>query len=96
MIEREHFQSWKHHPVTKVFFQFLRDRKESLIRESSLQWLNGSELFDRENQVNRGRALEAIELSEIEYEMIKAFYEKEEDGTETSEDDSRGVRPGEV
>lgn len=88
-MEREQFQEWKHHPVSKFFFQFLRDRKEAMIRECSLQWLNGSELFDKENQINRGRILELVELLEIEFQVIEEFNKKEEDGTEANQDGPR-------
>lgn len=89
-ISRQEFQEWKHHPVSKVFFEYLRE-KQKFVKESALeQWVNGSEAFASCNQTVRGQIIELNEVIELPFEAIEEFYkEKEADGTEGTEAGSR-------
>ena len=79
MIPREQYNEWRNHPATLFYRQFLKDRREALIREASEQWLNGSGVFDKENQVMRGAITELFRVEDIAFEVIEAFYQEQED-----------------
>lgn len=78
MIAKEQYNEWRNHPATLFFRKFLKDRREALIREASEQWLNGSEAFDKENQVMRGAITELFRVEDIAFEVIEAFYKEQE------------------
>lgn len=72
MITREQFGLWKHEPVTKWFFEFLRN-KQAFLKSAALdQWLSSSEW----PETVRGQIIELQEIAELPYEAIEAFYEE--------------------
>lgn len=78
-VGKPEYQEWRHHPVTKMFLQFIRDRRQWLITVSTESWLNGSISFEKENQIDRGRILELFDLPDLQFEIIEAFYKAEEE-----------------
>lgn len=78
MIDRDQYNQWRNHPATMFFRQFLKDRREALIREASEQWLNGDKAFESENQVMRGAITELFRVEDIPYEAIEIFYQEQE------------------
>jgi hypothetical protein len=78
---KEQFGLWKHEPVTKWFFEFLRSKQEFLKKSALDQWLASSAW----PETVRGQIIELDEIANIERAEILAFYgieEKENDGTE--------------
>ena len=82
-VNKEQFNLWKHDPVTKLFLQFLQDKRKYLIDFAAEQWVGGSDTFAQMNQTVRGQVVELGEIAELEFETIQAFYKtEEEDGPE--------------
>lgn len=79
MITKEQFGLWKHEPVTKWFFEFLKDKREFMKSQALEQWLNDSAW----PETVRGQIIELDEIANIERAAILAFYgiEEEESGT---------------
>lgn len=89
-VGKPEYQEWRHHPVTKMFLQFIRDRRQWLITVSTESWLNGSISFEKENQIDRGRILELFDLPDLQFEIIEAFYKaEEEDAAKIDQDPPR-------
>lgn len=72
MITKEQYGEWRNHPATLFFRQFLKDRRESLIRQTTETWLNTGEYSD----IARGRILELFEAEDVPHEVISQFYEE--------------------
>lgn len=82
MITREQFGLWKHEPVTKWFFEFLKDKQAFLKSAALEQWLNNSAW----PETVRGQLIELDEIANVERATIMAFYgieEKEENESRT-------------
>jgi len=80
VITKEQFNLWKHDPVSKWFFEFLRAKQEFLKSAALDQWLAASTW----PETVRGQIIELSEIASIERAEILAFYgieEKEDDGT---------------
>ena len=77
MITKEQYGLWKHDPVSKWFFEFLRD-KQAFLKASALdQWLANSAW----PETVRGQIIELDEVIHLEHQAIQEFYRKD-DGTE--------------
>ena len=82
-VNKEQFNLWKHDPATKLFLQFLQDKRKYLIDFAAEQWVGGSDTFAQMNQTVRGQVVELGEIAELEFGTIEAFYKpEEEDGPE--------------
>ena len=82
-ISDQAYREWKHHPVSKVFFQYLQDYQIRLESEALARWKNKS-LLEADEQEMRGRVLTLEELCDLPFISIQKFYEAEEvieDGT---------------
>lgn len=80
----ETFQTWRHHPVTAAYLQFLEDQTASW-REGAADLWEAGRLGPNAEEL-RGRYLALKELAGLSLDDIKAFYrnsEPEEDETET-------------
>lgn len=88
-MTRDDFNEWKHHPVSKVFFKFLADKRQHLLAFSTEEWLSGSRNFADGNQTVRGQIIELGEIADLRFEAVEAFYQEEENGAETTQDGSR-------
>lgn len=83
MISKEEYQEWRHHPASKVFLQFLRDKQEFMKAAMLEQWIGASDAFAQNNQTVRGQIVELGEIIDLPYEAIEEFYkEKENDAAE--------------
>lgn len=75
-FSEQDFQLWRHHPVSEVFLQYLRDYAGVLEREMMDRWKSGAvRLIDE--QEARGRVVACIEVADLPYESIREFYEGE-------------------
>lgn len=85
-ITKEQFNLWKHDPVSKLFFEFLRDKRKFLIDYASGAWVDGAEV----PPAVRGQVIELGEIADLQFEAVEAFYkaQREESGSE-SEDSER-------
>lgn len=73
------FRAWRHHPVSEVVLQYLRDYRAALLAEMQDRWLQGVTRIADEQEA-RGRALAVGELAELQLDAVRAFYGAEEDG----------------
>jgi len=81
LLSEEAYRTWRRHPATKAWRQFLKDRAEEL-RESHLQrWEQGKPDSDLEAEC-RGRVNEISDVLDIEFAHIEEFYR---DYSETKE-----------
>ena len=78
MIAKEQYAEWRHHPATRFFLQFIRDRREALIGLATEAWLNGNESFKIEGEVDRGRIMELFMIEELQFDVIEEFYKSRE------------------
>lgn len=82
------FNLWKHHPVTKVFMQYLRDYAEVVKNAAVEDWMGGRMQLSTEQEM-RTRLLMISEITEIELESIERFYAASEpDGQPVPSTDS--------
>lgn len=74
------YQGWRHHPVSKVVLQYLKDYHLAM-KEEAWHYLLGarSGKLDPEHLGEiSGRAKAAWELADLPFEALVAFYQKEE------------------
>ena len=80
------FQSWKHHPVTKVFLRYVADYRDALRRDQIEKIENAEEPMPPKAQGEyKGRIRTLEELAGIEFGHLVDFYpleEQEEDPDE--------------
>lgn len=85
-IKSDDFNRWKHHPVSKVYLQFLRDFSAQLVSHIHDEWLSGKlSLLDEKEA--RGRVLLLNELAELKFVSIQSFYGVEEQDEPSAEAD---------
>jgi hypothetical protein len=82
-ITRQDFEQWKHDAVTKLYRQYLRDKRAFIERAVLDRWLNGA-LSMQEDQTIRGQIVELIELSDLPFEAICAFYKEDQEGADAA------------
>ena len=89
-VDKSNFQAWRNTPCTLLMRQFLADYSKALEREA-WEHLAGK----RVGQVNSeflleivGRAKACLEMADLGYDVIKQFYQTEEEAnaTEVSSD----------
>lgn len=85
-IRLEDFQQWRHHPVSKVVLQFLRDYREVMHRELLERWTANSLTLSDEHEM-RGRSATLQEFAELQFESMLNFYKEGENAATTAEDD---------
>ncbi len=76
-IAEADYQGWKHHPVSKVLLQYLRDYHLALKEEAWQCLLRGPAPAGYLEEIS-GRARAVAELYELPFEAIVAFYQEEE------------------
>lgn len=75
-ISESDYQLWRHHPVSKVFLQYIQDYRDTLKREAVDRWESGAlKLVDEQEM--RGRVLVCSEMADLSFESIRSFYEGE-------------------
>lgn len=85
MISKEQYGEWRNHPATLFFRQFIKDRRDDLIRQATEGWLNNPSNFEKESREDRGRILELFVIEDVPFDVIEAFYKEKEDGAEATE-----------
>lgn len=78
------FQSWKHHPVSKIYLQYLVDYRAILLRDLLGRWEAGELTLETEKEI-RGRTLTLAELVELQFPSIQKFYQEEENEATTAQ-----------
>jgi len=69
------WNTWKHHPVTKVFRQFLADFRASLHGTLLQEWESGSLIGKEARELEmRGRCLVLSELTDPQFAALVQFY----------------------
>ena len=92
MIAKDQFGEWKHHPASKFFFQFMRDRRAQLIGMANETWLNSG----KTDEVERGRILSLFELDELSFEVIETFYKERENEAQDIVSSEGGIPAGDL
>ena len=92
MIVKEQYQEWRHHPVTKVFLQFLRDKQSHFKAVAVESWIDGNAFSD----VVRGQIVEMGEIAELPFEAIEAFYKERDNAAEGITATETGLSPGQL
>lgn len=89
-LKREQYQEWRHHPVSKIFFQFLRDKQAHFKATAVEAWVDGQAFSD----VVRGQIVEMNEITELPFEAIDEFYKGKENAAEVGSNTENGLSPG--
>jgi len=83
----EDYRLWKHHPVSKGVFEYLRLYRGRLEQELIARWLSGSLTLLDEKEA-RGRILFCDEMLTLPFEAIEAeFKQQQEEQTSEAEVD---------
>lgn len=77
-LTEDNFGSWRRHPATKAFMQFLEDYAQTLADGHMNRWLGGKTEPDLEAEA-RGRVLTLREIVALEYNDIIERYQNDED-----------------
>ena len=72
LTKPEAWEAWKSHPLTKEFFQFLAERRESLMQA----WGSGAPSGEDE----RVQAFTLHQIGQLRARDIRTFYGIEDDG----------------
>lgn len=72
-ITEADYNGWKHHPVTKMFREYLLHFAGSLEEGHLLRWKSGAMEQGKEDECV-GRVLTLNELAELEFASIVDFY----------------------
>lgn len=83
-VTRRDYNNWKHHPVTKMFREYLIDYSGALTKRMVELWASGA-LKLTDEQEARGRLMAIREIIDLEFEHIANMYGLEEG---TSNDDA--------
>ena len=75
-IPAQDWQAWRHHPVSKVFLQYLRDKRVADEHEIVGRWL-GSTLLLMHEQEAKGRNLAMREIENLRLDEVRTFYNLE-------------------
>lgn len=88
-ITQADYQAWRHHPCSKMFLQYLRDWRHSVLRSLLAQWEADQVTLALDTEV-KGRVKTLGELSVLPFEAIYEFYqeqsEESDEGRPTAED----------
>jgi hypothetical protein len=86
-ITEADFQSWKHHPVTKVYLRFVLDYADRAKRELA-DGLCAAEASIDQLAVGKvsGRIVAWQEMAMLDFDHIAAFYAYPEDDKQEQED----------
>lgn len=71
--------------MSKVFFRFLKDKREFITDAAMERWISGA-LSLSEDQCLRGQVIELVEIADTQFESIEQFYQSEDDGNEVNQD----------
>ncbi len=80
-IKDSDFNAWKHHPVSKMVFKYMKDYRESLIKKVVEDWQKGTLPLATEHRA-AGRLDLIDDILNLEFSSIEAFYD---DAQETKE-----------
>lgn len=72
------YQSWRHHPVTRLLLQYFADQRAMLIKEAVGRWEAGGLTLLDEHEL-RARSLVLKELGDLPFAAIVDFYGEESD-----------------
>lgn len=76
-VTQRDYNNWKHHPVTKMFREYLEDYRGAMTKRMVELWENGA-LKLSEEQEARGRMMAIREVIDLEFIHIASMYGLEE------------------
>jgi len=77
-ITESDYQKWRHHPVTQMFLQYMRDWESETRTKMVNEWIAGNLTLDNEKEV-RGWHKALTQLGELEFRSIEDFYRSKEE-----------------
>lgn len=80
-LTEDNFGSWRRHPATKAFMQYLDDYATRLADGHMNRWLEGKTDPEMEAEAC-GRVLTLREIIALEYDDINSTYQKDGDDIE--------------
>lgn len=82
-IAEQDFNAWKHHPVTKLFLRYTKDKREFIEKTAIQTWKTTGGII---NETMRGQVIELEEIESIDFIVLQMFYGAiEEDNERESE-----------
>ena len=66
----DQFQLWRHHPVSKVFLQWVQDWAAAAEAQEMRRWISGFGVLEEA----RGRILACRDMTEATLDSIRQFY----------------------
>lgn len=87
-ITEADFQSWKHHPVTKVYLRYVLDHEQAMMMQL-LEILRHSEVAPDDFMLGtyKGRSIAEKEMATLEFEHIASFYAPPEQEDKQEQED---------
>ena len=79
-ITEADYKAWRHHPVTKVLYLYLRDYQQALQEKALAHLLQDSDPLDPKyiGEI-AGRIKAVAEIPDLPFAAILSFYRKDED-----------------
>jgi hypothetical protein len=88
-MDKEDYQEWGQHPLTRQFHQFLMDYRQKLMEDWAMGAYNNQsmEVSSMQNQQMLGRSMMLQELCNLADDAISEFYrENRKGGSDVSAD----------
>jgi hypothetical protein len=82
-IAEPDYLEWKHHPVSKIFLQYLADYREALIKQHVLEWQQGK-LDEVRDLELRGRVMALADLTDLSFSAMEFFYATPEEESDAA------------
>ena len=73
-VTQAQFTAWRHHPVTRMFMQYLRDWRDDMKEDAVERWTAGA-LDSKSDHELRGWFKALTEISDMRLDPIAKFYE---------------------
>lgn len=70
--------------MSKVFFQYLNDKRQFITDAAMERWVSGA-LSLLEDSGLRGQVVELLEIENTPFEALENFYQSEEDAEENTQ-----------
>lgn len=72
-LTRDHMGAWRNHPVTKLIFQYLKDREETIELNVLAGWKSG-QIKIVDEQVFRGQVMAFEHVRGLAWDQVMEFY----------------------
>lgn len=76
-VTEQDFKLWKHHPVSKVVWQYCADYRDALVKQHLAEWMAGKNEEARDLEM-RGRIAQLDDVAGLAFDSIATFYPQPE------------------